>query len=79
MWWLSQFRRWGMVKGTPDYKGIVDKVHRPDIYREIAKEMSIEASAEDLKSEKLFDGIAFDPSKPDEYAKAFTVKNSMEA
>ncbi len=79
VWWLSQFRRWGMVKGTPDYKGIVDKVHRPDIYREMAKEMSIEASAEDLKSEKLFDGIAFDPSKPDEYAKAFTVKNSMEA
>ena len=79
VWWLSQFRRWGMVKGTPDYKGIVDKVHRPDIYREMAKEMSIEASAEDLKSEKLFDDVAFDPTKPDEYAKAFTVKNSMEA
>ena len=20
-WWLTQFRRWGMVKGAPDYKG----------------------------------------------------------
>ena len=38
-WWLTQFRRWGMVKEAPDYKGIVDRVHRPDIFREVAKEM----------------------------------------
>ena len=25
LWWLSQFRRWGMVKGTPDYDGIVTR------------------------------------------------------
>jgi len=78
VWWLSQFRRWGMVKGTPDYKGIVDKVHRPDIYREVAKEMGITAPAEDTKAEKLLDGVSFDPAKPDEYAKAFTVKNLAE-
>jgi ABC-type nitrate/sulfonate/bicarbonate transport systems, periplasmic components len=30
VWWLSQFRRWGMVKEPPDYKGLVDRVHRPD-------------------------------------------------
>ena len=28
-WWLSQFRRWGMVKGTPDYDGVTRKVLRP--------------------------------------------------
>src|SRR5678816_2776694 len=22
-WWLTQFRRWGFVKGAPDYKGVV--------------------------------------------------------
>ena len=79
VWWLSQFRRWGMVKGMPDYKGIVDKVHRPDIYREVAKEMGIETPADDTKPEKLLDGVSFDPTKPDEYAKTFTVKNLMEA
>ncbi|MBM4254566.1 MAG: ABC transporter substrate-binding protein [Deltaproteobacteria bacterium] len=79
VWWLSQFRRWGMVKGSSDYKGTVDKVHRPDIYREIAKEMGVVAPTEDTKAEKLLDGVAFDPAKPDEYAKAFTVNNVMEA
>src|SRR5262252_1199473 len=34
LWWLSQFRRWGMVKGAPDYQGIVGKVIRQDIYRD---------------------------------------------
>src|SRR5213596_3412694 len=37
-WWLSQFRRWGMVKGTPDYKQTAEKVLRPDIYQEAMKE-----------------------------------------
>ena len=76
VWWLSQFRRWGMVKETPDYRGIVDRVHRPDIYREVAKEMGIEAPREDMKKETLFDGVTFDPAKPEEYAKAFPI-NSM--
>ena len=76
VWWLSQFRRWGMVKETPDYKRIVDRVHRPDIYREVAKEMGIEAPREDMKKETLFDGVTFDPAKPEEYAKAFPI-NSM--
>src|SRR6476646_12032208 len=31
VWWLTQFRRWGMAK-EPDYKGLVDRVHRPDIF-----------------------------------------------
>ena len=68
-----------MVKGAPDYKKIVDQVHRPDIYREVAKELSIEAPAEDFKPEKLFDGVSFDPTKPEEYAKAFTIKTIAEA
>ncbi len=76
VWWLAQFRRWGMVKEAPDYKGIVDRVHRVDIYREVAKEMGIEAPREDMKKETLFDGVTFDPAKPEEYAKSFPI-NSM--
>jgi nitrate/nitrite transport system substrate-binding protein len=76
-WWLTQFRRWGMVKGAPDYKGIVDKVHRPNIYRDVAKEMGIPVPKEDMKKETLFDGIEFDPAKPEEYAKKFAVNNMV--
>ncbi len=64
-----------MVKEAPDYKGLVNKVHRPDIFREVAKEMSIAAPKEDMKKETLFDGVEFDPAKPEEYAKKFPVNN----
>ena len=71
VWWLTQFRRWGMVKEAPDYKGLVDRVHRPDIFREVAKEMGIEVPEEDMKKETFFDGVEFDPAEPEEYAKKF--------
>jgi nitrate/nitrite transport system substrate-binding protein len=73
LWWLSQFRRWGMVKETPDYKGLVDRVHRPDVFRDVAKEMGVETPREDVKKETLFDGITFDPADPEKYAKSFAV------
>src|SRR5437870_1494551 len=75
IWWLSQFRRWGMVKEAPGYKTLVNKVHRPDIFREVAKEMGVAAPKEDMKKETLFDGIEFDPAKPEEYAKKFPINN----
>src|SRR5437870_36574 len=73
VWWLSQFRRWGMVKEPPDYKGLVDRVHRADIFREVAQEMSVEMPRDDMKKETLFDGVTFDPADPEKYAKGFAV------
>jgi len=73
VWWLSQFRRWGMVKEAPDYKGIVDRVHRPDIYREVARELGVEAPREDMKKETFWDGVTFDPADPEKYAKSFPI------
>jgi nitrate/nitrite transport system substrate-binding protein len=74
-WWLSQFRRWGMVEGAPDYAGISKRVMRADIYAEAMKELGIAVGEPDTKPETLFDGVTFDPSKPEEYAASFAVKN----
>lgn len=73
LWWLSQFRRWGMIGEGVDYAAVVGRVNRADLYREVAKEMSVAAPATDSKSETLFDGVAFDPSDPERYAQAFAV------
>ena len=64
-----------MVKGAPDYTGIVNKVIRADIYREVAKEMGVAVPKDNMKKETLFDKIEFDPAKPEEYVKKFTVSN----
>ena len=73
VWWLSQFRRWGMVKEPPDYRAVVDRVHRPDIYREVARELGVETPREDSRKETLFDGVPFDPADPEKYARSFAV------
>lgn len=73
LWWLSQFRRWGMVKEAPDYKKIVDRVHRPDIFREVAKDLGVETPRADMKKETFWDGVTFDPANPERYAKSFPV------
>jgi nitrate/nitrite transport system substrate-binding protein len=77
VWWLSQFRRWGMLKEPPEYRTIVDRVHRPDIFREVAREMGVETPREDMRKETFFDGITFDPADPEKYAKSFAVHSMV--
>src|SRR6266498_3860997 len=74
-WWLSQFRRWGMVSGPPDYDSVAKQVMRPDIYEEAMKEINYTHGGADNKRETLFDGFTFDPASPEEYAKGFPVHN----
>lgn len=74
-WFLTQYRRWGMVDGSVDYKGIASQVMRPDIYEEVMKEMGAKHGGPDGNPETLFDGITFDPAKPEDYARAFAVHN----
>jgi nitrate/nitrite transport system substrate-binding protein len=73
-WWLSQFRRWGMVKGAPDYKGISEKVLRPDLYMAAMKELGVKVTATDLAPTKLAAGV-FDPKDAEKYATSFPIHN----
>jgi len=75
-WFLTQYRRWGLVKGAPDYDGIAKQVMRPDIYEEAMKEIGYTHGGENNDAETLFDGVTFDPKGDLEaYAKSFAVKN----
>ena len=73
IWFLSQFRRWGMLGAPPDYEAVVRRVMRPDLYEEAMKELSVAHSGRNDEPETLFDGVQFDPRKPEEYAKGFAV------
>lgn len=73
LWWLSQFRRWGMVKAAPDYKGITARVMRGDLYSEAMKEIGVAVKGEDMQPVKLFDGATFDPKDPEKHALSFPI------
>jgi len=74
-WFLSQYRRWGMVTGAPDYDGVAKRVMRSDIYEEAMKEIGYAHGGADFSSETLFDGATFDPKNPEAYAASFAVKS----
>lgn len=74
-WWLSQFRRWGMVEGAPDYAGVAKQVMRSDIYEEAMKELGYTHGGANMEPETLFDGVTFDPAKPEDYAASFAIKS----
>ena len=73
-WWLTQFRRWGMTKGAPDYAGVAKKVMRSDMYLEAMKELGVKVNVQEETKITLFDG-AFDIKEPDKYAKSFAVNS----
>jgi len=73
-WWLSQFRRWGMVTGAPDYAGVAKAVMRTDLYEEAMKEIGYAHGGRDDSAWTMFDGQKFDPAGDLEaYAKGFPV------
>ena len=79
LWWISQFRRWGMVKETPDYQGVVKRVLRPDIYLEAMKEINVTPKAADMQKITFGDGTTFDASDPEKYAASFAIHSRVTA
>ena len=71
-WWLTQFRRWGMVKTTPDYNGVAKKVLRSDMYLEAMKELGVNTKIAEEQKITLFDGV-FDGKDPEKYAASFKI------
>jgi len=74
-WFLSQYRRWGMVTGAPDYEGVAKRVMRTDIYEEAMKEIGYAHGGRDDSKDTLFDGAVFDPKDPEAFARSFEIKS----
>ncbi len=80
LWFITESVRWGFLpkEYLANAKALIDKVNREDIWREAAKEAGI-PDADIPKStsrgvEEFFDGIKFDPEKPEEYLKSLKIK-----
>jgi nitrate/nitrite transport system substrate-binding protein len=74
IWFLTQLRRWGLLKEDVDYLAVAKQVHQVSLYTEVAKSIKVAVPASPLKTEKLFDGTVFDPAKPKEYVAGFKIK-----
>jgi len=72
-WFLTQFRRWGLLAEAPAYATIAERVFRADLYCDFARSAGFDPGLPSVEPETLFDGRMFDPAFPEEYATGFEI------
>ncbi len=74
MWFLTQHKRWGLLKDDPDYLAVAKKVNRIDIYKQAAAAAKVSLPKSEMRSHKLIDGTVWDGKDPKKYAASFKVR-----
>jgi nitrate/nitrite transport system substrate-binding protein len=74
MWFLTQFRRWGLLKNAPDYAAIASRINRTDIWQDAATAVGgIAAPSSQMRSSTLMDGTVWNGTDPEAYARSFAI------
>ena len=74
MWFLTQHKRWGLLKDHPDYLKVATEINRIDIYKQAATATKTPVPASAMRSSKLIDGVVWDGKEPAKYADSFKVR-----
>jgi nitrate/nitrite transport system substrate-binding protein len=71
MWFMTQQRRWGMLKDEPDYLAVAADINQVALYREAADLSGTPLPGSEMRSSVLMDGKVWDGSDPVGYAASF--------
>ncbi len=74
MWFLTQHKRWGLLKEHPDYLAVAKQVNQIDLYKQAAAALNIPVPKDPLRTSKLIDGVVWDGKDPKKYADGFAIK-----
>jgi nitrate/nitrite transport system substrate-binding protein len=74
MWFMTQHRRWGLLKEDPDYLAVAQKVNRIDIYKQAAAATKTPLPKESFRTAKLMDGVVWDGKSAKQYAGTFKIR-----
>jgi nitrate/nitrite transport system substrate-binding protein len=74
MWFMTQHKRWGLLKTDPDYLAVAKAVNRIDIYKDAAAMAKVNLPKDVMRSSKLMDGTVWDGKNPAAYAASFKIK-----
>jgi len=75
IWILTQLKRWGYVKADLDYRKVAEQVFLATGARERMAELGI-ATPERTYAQHRVMGKTFDPEKPEEYVKSFSIRRT---
>jgi nitrate/nitrite transport system substrate-binding protein len=74
MWFLTQHRRWGLLKDEPDYLGVAKKVNQIELYKQAATLTKTPLPRDAMRTSKLMDGVTWAGKDPKAYATGFKIK-----
>jgi nitrate/nitrite transport system substrate-binding protein len=74
MWFLTQQRRWGLIKQEVDYLAVAKEVNRSDLFKQAATAAKITQAWPLTRSATLIDGAKWDGTNPQAYANSFAIK-----
>lgn len=74
MWFLTQHKRWGLLKEDPDYLAVAKKVNQIELYKQAATQTKTPIPKDVMRSSKMIDGTVWDGKNPKAYAAGFKVK-----
>ncbi len=74
MWFLTQHKRWGLLKADPDYLAVATKINQVKLYSEAASQLGISVPKDAMRSSKLMDGLVWDGKNPAAYAASFKIR-----
>ena len=74
MWFLTQHKRWGLLKDHPDYLAVAKQINQIEIYKQAAAQVKVSLPKSDMRSSKLIDGVVWDGSNPARYADSFKIR-----
>ena len=74
MWFLTQHKRWGLLKEDPDYLAVAKKINQIDLYKQAATQAKVAIPKDVMRTSKLMDGTVWDGKNPKAYASNFKIK-----
>jgi nitrate/nitrite transport system substrate-binding protein len=74
MWFLTQHKRWGLLKADPDYLAVATSINQIAVYKDAAAMAKVSVPKEVMRSSKLMDGATWDGKNPKAYAASFKIK-----
>lgn len=74
MWFLTQHKRWGILKEHPDYLKVATEINQIDLYKQAAAASKTPVPKDTMRTSKLMDGVVWDGKNPKAYADGFKIK-----
>ena len=73
LWFMTQLRRWGLLREDPDYLAVAQRVQQTGLYRDAATALNIPVPDSTMRSATLMDGSQWDGRDPAGYARSFAL------